>query len=92
MPEDAAPHVLQFEQLPDLEPADRQHLDGRGVDRPPLRPLSSHDAAALTIVNRAIFAYNSYDRWSIDVGLPLEFNVPIAGIEPSDRVHADRRR
>jgi len=28
-------------------------------------------------VNRAVFDYNSYDRWSIDVGLPFEFNVPI---------------
>ncbi len=31
-------------------------------------------------VNRAIFSYNSYDRWSLDVGLPLEFYVPIAGM------------
>lgn len=30
--------------------------------------------------NRAIFTYNSYDRWSIDIGLPFEFNVPIAGM------------
>lgn len=30
-------------------------------------------------VNRAVFDYNSYDRWSIDIGLPFEFNVPIAG-------------
>jgi hypothetical protein len=31
-------------------------------------------------VNRAIFSYNSYDRWSLDIGLPFEFNVPIAGM------------
>ncbi len=31
-------------------------------------------------VNRAIFNYNSYDRWSLDVGLPLEFNVALAGM------------
>jgi tetratricopeptide (TPR) repeat protein len=31
-------------------------------------------------VNRAIFDYNSYDRWSLDVGLPFEFNVALAGM------------
>jgi tetratricopeptide (TPR) repeat protein len=31
-------------------------------------------------VNRAIFDYNSYDRWSVDIGVPFEFNVPIAGM------------
>jgi tetratricopeptide (TPR) repeat protein len=41
-------------------------------------------------VNRAIFNYNSYDSWSLDVGLPLEFNLAIAGHQPSDRVHAGR--
>jgi tetratricopeptide (TPR) repeat protein len=30
--------------------------------------------------NRAVFSFNSYDRWSIDVGVPIEFNVPIAGL------------
>jgi tetratricopeptide (TPR) repeat protein len=31
-------------------------------------------------VNRAVFNYNSYDSWSLDVGLPLEFNLAIAGM------------
>jgi tetratricopeptide (TPR) repeat protein len=31
-------------------------------------------------VNRAIFNYNSYDSWSLDIGLPLEFNLAIAGM------------
>jgi hypothetical protein len=30
-------------------------------------------------LNRSPFTYNSYDRWSIDVGLPFEFNAPIFG-------------
>jgi hypothetical protein len=29
--------------------------------------------------NNAVFSYNTYDRWSVDVGLPLEFYVPFAG-------------
>ena len=29
--------------------------------------------------NSAVFSYNTYDRWSVDVGLPLEFFAPFAG-------------